>query len=80
MRLQQIDSAAGDHPPVLRENRDVLTHDINNLADVTTTLLQPEPRERLGSRAARAARPRRRTSPNFYDPPHGAVSALPAIA
>ena len=29
--------------PFLDQNREVLTHDINNLADVTNTLLQPEP-------------------------------------
>jgi phospholipid/cholesterol/gamma-HCH transport system substrate-binding protein len=31
----------------LDKNADVLTHDINNLSDVTTTILQPEPRDGL---------------------------------
>src|ERR1700757_3873835 len=31
----------------LDKNAEVLTHDINNLSDVTTTILQPEPRDGL---------------------------------
>ena len=41
--IQQFDGLLTTVRPFLDKNREVLTHDINNLADVTTTLVQPEP-------------------------------------
>ncbi|HET9875709.1 MAG TPA: virulence factor Mce family protein [Mycobacterium sp.] len=40
---QQFDNLLPTLRPFLAKNREVLAHDVNNLADVTTTLLQPEP-------------------------------------
>jgi phospholipid/cholesterol/gamma-HCH transport system substrate-binding protein len=40
--IQQIDNLLPTLRPFLAKNREVLTHDVNNLADVTTTLVQPE--------------------------------------
>jgi phospholipid/cholesterol/gamma-HCH transport system substrate-binding protein len=41
--LQQFDSLLTTVRPFLDKNREVLTHDVNNLADVTNTLVQPDP-------------------------------------
>ena len=39
----------------LTENREVLTHDVNNLGEATTAIMQPVPRDGLGDRAAHPA-------------------------
>ena len=41
--IQQVDGLLTTIRPFLDKNRDVLTHDINNLADTTNTLVQPDP-------------------------------------
>jgi phospholipid/cholesterol/gamma-HCH transport system substrate-binding protein len=41
--IQQFDGLVTTLRPFLAKNREVLTHDIDNLATVTNTLLQPEP-------------------------------------
>ncbi|MGH3957543.1 virulence factor Mce family protein [Mycobacterium sp.] len=41
--IQQLDSLLPTLRPFLDKNREVLAADLNNLADVTTTLVQPEP-------------------------------------
>jgi phospholipid/cholesterol/gamma-HCH transport system substrate-binding protein len=41
--VQQFDGLLTTVRPFLDKNADVLTHDINNLADTTNTLVQPEP-------------------------------------
>jgi phospholipid/cholesterol/gamma-HCH transport system substrate-binding protein len=41
--IQQFDSLLTTLRPFLAKNREVLTHDVNNLATATNTLLQPEP-------------------------------------
>ncbi len=41
--IQQFDGLVTTLRPFLAENREVLTHDINNLATATNTLLQPDP-------------------------------------
>ena len=40
-------TSADDHPTVRRQERRGAGHDINNLADVTNAILQPEPRDGL---------------------------------
>jgi len=41
--IQQFDGLVSTLRPFLAKNREVLTHDINNLATATNTLLQPDP-------------------------------------
>ena len=41
--IEQFDSLLSTVRPFLNKNREVLTHDINNLATATNTLLQPDP-------------------------------------
>jgi phospholipid/cholesterol/gamma-HCH transport system substrate-binding protein len=41
--IQQFDGLVTTLRPFLAKNRDVLTHDVDSLADVTNTLLQPDP-------------------------------------
>ena len=41
--IQQFDGLVTTLRPFLAQNREVLTHDINNLATATNTLLQPDP-------------------------------------
>ncbi|HXB88929.1 virulence factor Mce family protein [Mycobacterium sp.] len=41
--IQQFDGLVTTLRPFLAKNREVLTHDIDNLANATNTLLQPEP-------------------------------------
>ncbi|MGO9034963.1 virulence factor Mce family protein [Mycobacterium sp.] len=41
--IQQFDGLVTTLRPFLAKNREVLTHDVNNLATATNTLLQPDP-------------------------------------
>jgi phospholipid/cholesterol/gamma-HCH transport system substrate-binding protein len=41
--IQQVDSLLTTFRPFLAKNREVLTHDIDNLATATNTLVQPDP-------------------------------------
>ena len=53
--IQQFDGLLTTVRPFLDKNREVLTHDINNLADTTNTLVQPGAVEWSGDRPARSA-------------------------
>jgi phospholipid/cholesterol/gamma-HCH transport system substrate-binding protein len=45
--VKRIDDVLTTARKFVSDNRSALTHDVNNLADVTTTILQPEPRDGL---------------------------------
>ena len=45
--VNRLDDVLATARKFLSDNRSVLAHDVNNLADVTTTILQPEPRDGL---------------------------------
>jgi len=45
--VKRIDDVLATARKFLSDNRSALTHDVGNLADATTTLLQPEPRDGL---------------------------------
>ena len=76
--LQEFDGLISTVRPFLDKNTAVLTHDVNNLADVTTTILQPEPRNGLETFLHVA--PTALANVNaIYHPAHGAVVAVPAI-
>ncbi len=63
--------------PFLDKNRDVLTHDINNLADTTNTLVQPEPLN--GLETGLHVLPTALSNANLiYHPAHSAIVGQPA--
>ncbi|HEU0190758.1 MAG TPA: virulence factor Mce family protein [Mycobacterium sp.] len=65
--------------PFFAKNREVLTHDVNNLADVTNALMQPEPRNGLETTLHVLPALWGNLSQIYY-PAHGAVVGIPAIA
>ncbi|ORW90090.1 mammalian cell entry protein [Mycobacterium szulgai] len=76
--LQQFDSLLTTVRPFLDKNREVLSQDVNNLATVTNTLLQPEPLN--GLETALHILPTAAANVNqIYHPAHGSVVAIPAI-
>ena len=75
---QQFDSLLSTLRPWLDQNREVLTHDVNNLATATNTLLQPDSLN--GIETALHVLPTAASNVNqIYHPAHGAVVAIPAI-
>jgi phospholipid/cholesterol/gamma-HCH transport system substrate-binding protein len=80
--VQQVDEMLPALRKLLTDNREVLTHDIDTLADVTTALVQPEPYNGLETAL--------HVFPHFaanalaiYEPAHGALTgeiALPNFA
>jgi phospholipid/cholesterol/gamma-HCH transport system substrate-binding protein len=63
--------------PFLDKNADVLTHDINNLADTTNTLVQPEPLN--GLETGLHVLPTALSNANLiYHPAHSAIVGQPA--
>ncbi|CAN5502588.1 virulence factor Mce family protein [soil metagenome] len=77
--LKQIDGLLTTAHKFINDNGSVLAKDVNNLADATNAILQPEPRNgletvfhvfpTLGANAA-----------NIYEPAHGALTAIPVVA
>jgi phospholipid/cholesterol/gamma-HCH transport system substrate-binding protein len=77
--LKQIDGLLTTAHKFISDNGSVLAKDVNNLADATNAILQPEPRNgletvfhvfpNLGANAA-----------NIYSPAHGALVAIPTVA
>ena len=77
--LKDVDTLLTTARKFIDENRTPLTNDINNLAEVTNAILQPEPRNgletvlhvypNLGANFA-----------NIYHPTHGALVAIPVVA
>jgi phospholipid/cholesterol/gamma-HCH transport system substrate-binding protein len=77
--LQQFDSLLTTVRPFLAKNREVLTHDINNLADVTNALVQPDPLN--GLETGLHILPTALANANLiYHPAQGAVVGQPAGA
>ena len=76
--LQQFDSLLSTLRPFLTKNREVLAHDVDNLANLTTTLVQPDPLN--GLETALHVLPTLETNlSQIYHPSHGAVMSIPAI-
>jgi phospholipid/cholesterol/gamma-HCH transport system substrate-binding protein len=76
--IQQFDGLLTTVRPFLDKNREVLTHDVNNLADVTTTLVQPEPLNGLET-GLHVLPTLSANLSEIYHPSHGAVMSIPAI-
>ena len=77
--LKDIDTLLTTAHKFINDNGSVLSKDINNLADTTNAILQPEPRNGLETvlhvypnLAANFA--------NIYHPTHGAIVAIPVVA
>jgi phospholipid/cholesterol/gamma-HCH transport system substrate-binding protein len=76
--IQQFDSLLSTLRPFLDKNREVLTHDIDNLATLTNTLVQPEPLD--GLETGLHVLPTLQMNLNqIFHPSHGAVMSIPAI-
>lgn len=76
--IQQFDSLLTTVRPFLAKNREVLAYDVNNLATVTNTLVQPEALN--GLETALHVLPTAASNINqIYHPSHGSVVAIPAI-
>jgi phospholipid/cholesterol/gamma-HCH transport system substrate-binding protein len=75
--VQQFDGLLTTVRPFLDKNRDVLTHDINNLADTTNALVQPEPLG--GLETGLHILPTALSNANLiYHPAHSAIVGQPA--
>jgi phospholipid/cholesterol/gamma-HCH transport system substrate-binding protein len=76
--IQQTNGLLSTAQTFFAKNRDVLAHDINNLADVTTTLVQPEPLD--GLETALHVFPHFGANFNMlYQPARGTLTAFPVI-
>jgi phospholipid/cholesterol/gamma-HCH transport system substrate-binding protein len=75
--LQQFDGLLTTIRPFLDKNREVLTHDINNLGDTTNALVQPEPL--TGLENGLHVLPTALANANLiYHPAHSAIVGQPA--
>ncbi|WP_407686245.1 virulence factor Mce family protein [Mycobacterium sp. HUMS_1102779] len=76
--IRQFDSLLPTLRPFLAKNREVIARDVGNLADLTTTLVQPDPLN--GLETALHVLPTLETNlSQIYHPSHGAVMSIPAI-
>jgi phospholipid/cholesterol/gamma-HCH transport system substrate-binding protein len=76
--IQHFDSLLSTLRPFLAKNRAVFARDIDNLANLTTTLVQPDPLN--GLETALHVLPTLETNlSQIYHPTHGAVMSIPAI-
>ncbi len=74
--IQQFDGLVTTLRPFLAKNREVLTHDINNLAEVTNALVQPEPL--AGLETGLHVLPTALSNANLiYHPAHSAIVGQP---
>jgi phospholipid/cholesterol/gamma-HCH transport system substrate-binding protein len=74
--IQQFDGLLATVRPFLDKNAEVLTHDINNLADTTNTLVQPDPLNGLET-ALHVAPTALANAMEIYHPAHGALIGQP---
>ena len=74
--IQQFDGLVTTLRPFLAKNREVLTHDINNLGDTTNTLVQPDPLN--GLETVLHVLPTALSNANqIYHPAHSAIVGQP---
>jgi phospholipid/cholesterol/gamma-HCH transport system substrate-binding protein len=76
--IQQFDGLLATLRPFLDKNREVLTHDIDNLDTVTNTIVQPEPLNGLET-GLHVYPTLAANLSEIYHPSHGAVVSIPAI-
>jgi len=76
--IQQTDELLSTARKFLTENRDVLVHDVNNLAEATTAIVQPTGRD--GLETALHILPHMAANVlAIYEPAHGSLTGAPAI-
>jgi phospholipid/cholesterol/gamma-HCH transport system substrate-binding protein len=76
--IEQTDSLLSMAGSFLAENREALTHDVNNLGEATTAIMQPEPRE--GFETALHILPNMAANVlAIYEPAHGSLTGVPAL-
>ena len=76
--IQQTDSLLSSAESFLAENREVLTHDVNNLGEATTAIMQPEPRD--GLETALHVLPNMAANVlAIYEPAHGSLTGVAAL-
>jgi phospholipid/cholesterol/gamma-HCH transport system substrate-binding protein len=76
--IQQTDSLLSTAGSFLAENREVLTHDVNNLGEATTAIMQPEPHE--GLETALHILPNMAANVlAIYEPAHGSLTGVAAL-
>ncbi len=77
--VQEIDKLLKTAHQFVNDNGSLLSKDINNLADVTNALMQPDARN--GLETALHVYPTLSANVNqIYHPTHGAIVAIPAVA
>ena len=77
--IQQTDDLLSTARPFFVTNRDVLAHDLNNLSEVTTAIVQPDPLD--GLETALHVLPHLGSNTlAFYEPAHGGFTVAPSIA
>jgi phospholipid/cholesterol/gamma-HCH transport system substrate-binding protein len=76
--IQQTDSLLSTASTFLTENREVLAHDVNNLGDATTAIMQPEPREGLET-ALHILPTMAANVLAIYEPAHGSLTGVAAL-
>ncbi|MGO9510473.1 MAG: virulence factor Mce family protein [Mycobacterium sp.] len=76
--IHQFDGLLSTLRPFLAKNREVLTHYVDNLATLTTTLVQPEPLNGLET-VLHVLPTLEMNLSQIYHPSHGAVMSIPAI-
>lgn len=77
--VKQIDGLLSTAQKFINDNGGVLSKDINNLSEVTTAMLQPEPRD--GLETALHVFPNLGANLlNVYQPTHGSLTAIPVVA
>jgi phospholipid/cholesterol/gamma-HCH transport system substrate-binding protein len=73
--VTRVDDVLAAARKFVSDNGSVLAHDVNNLADVTTTILQPEPRDGLET-ALHVLPTFAGNFNNLYYPVHGSLGGL----
>lgn len=73
--VTHLDQVLDDARKFLSDNGSTLTHDVDNLADVTTTILQPEPRDGLET-ALHVLPTFAGNFNNLYEPAHSSLVGL----
>jgi phospholipid/cholesterol/gamma-HCH transport system substrate-binding protein len=73
--VTRVDDVLAKARKFVSDNGSVLTHDVNNLADATTAILQPEPRDGLET-ALHVLPTYAGNYNNIYHPVHGALVAM----
>jgi phospholipid/cholesterol/gamma-HCH transport system substrate-binding protein len=76
--IQQTDSLLSTAQTFLTENREVLAHDVDNLSETTTAIMQPAPRDGLET-ALHILPTMAANVLAIYEPAHGSLSGIPAL-